>query len=132
MPEVLAERGRWRRAGYDDVAGALGIDRFTRCVGMDARTMVTFDSTAGDPLELRSFVQQELVRRGVLWSGSHNVSDAHGSEEVSFLLEAYEEVLPLLRDAVESGRVRSLLRGKPVEPVFRRTSHFDLKPKTRA
>ncbi len=97
---ALAARAGGSATATTTIACALGLD-WTRCVGLDARTMVTFDATAGDPLQLKSFVQQELIRRGVLWSGFHNLcaAHAHGDDEVAFLLEAYEEVLPLLKEA---------------------------------
>lgn len=130
VPGHLAWSGRRVREGYEAIASSLGISSWTRCVGADARTMVTFDPSAGDPLELKSLLSQELVRRGVLWSGFHNMAFAHGNEEVSRLLGAYEEALPILREAVETGTVRRRLRGKPVEPVFRKTSHFHVKPRS--
>jgi glutamate-1-semialdehyde aminotransferase len=130
VPERLASRGRQVREGYEAIASGLGISSWTRCVGMDARTMVTFDPSAGSPLELKSLLCQELVRRGVLWSGFHNLALAHGEEEVSWLLSAYEEALPVLKEAVETGTVRERLRGEPVEPVFRKTSSFHVKPRS--
>jgi glutamate-1-semialdehyde 2,1-aminomutase len=130
VPERLASRGRQVREGYEAIASGLGISDWTRCVGMDARTMVTFDPSAGSPLELKSLLCQELVRRGVLWSGFHNLALAHGEEEVAWLLSAYEEALPVLKEAVETGTVRERLRGAPVEPVFRKTSSFHVKPRS--
>jgi glutamate-1-semialdehyde aminotransferase len=128
VPAELARLGRRLRDGYDALAGSLGLD-FTRCLGLDCRTLVSFDARAGDPLELKSFVQQELLKRGILWGGFHNISFSHTDEDVDYTLAAYREVLGLLRTAVEGGSVRDALRGQPVAPVFRRTSHFNLKPR---
>lgn len=130
VPERLEQRGRQVREGYEAIASGLGISSWTRCVGMNARTMVTFDELAGSPLELKSLLSQELVRRGVLWSGFHNMALAHGEEEVSWLLSAYEEALPVLKEAVETESVRRRLAGKPMEPVFRKTSGFNVKPRS--
>jgi glutamate-1-semialdehyde aminotransferase len=130
VPEQLARRGRQVREGYEAIASGLGMSSWTRCVGMDARTMVTFDTSAGNPLELKSLLSQELVRRGVLWSGFHNLALAHGEDEVSWLLAAYEEALPVLKAAVETESVLRRLAGKPMEPVFRKTSNFNGKPRT--
>jgi glutamate-1-semialdehyde aminotransferase len=128
VPAHLARVGKQIRDGYNRIAESLGITAWTRCFGMDCRTIVTFDAAAGDPLVTRSFVQQELVRRGHLWSGTHTVSFAHGEAEADQLIAAYEEILPELKSAVEKGDVPGRLRGEPVEPVFRRTSNFDTKP----
>ena len=131
VPEYIAMQGKAIREGYNRIAEGLGIAGYTRCTGMDFRTLVTFDSAAGDPLELKSLVQQELIRRGVLWGGFHNVSFSHGAAEVTHLLAAYEEVLSILKNAVETNTVRRRLRGKPVEPVFRRTAGFNTRPVAR-
>lgn len=130
VPDWLAARGRQVREGYEEIASSLGISSWTRCVGMDARTMVTFDASAGSPLELKSLLSQELVRRGVLWQGFHNLALAHGEDEVSWLLAAYEEALPVLKEAVETDSVRRRIAGEPMEPVFRKTSGFNGKPRS--
>jgi hypothetical protein len=83
---------------------------------------VTFDAWAGDPLEMKSLVQQELFARGILWSGFHNISYSHNNADVARVLEAYRDALIALKQAVDAGSVLDALLGSPVEPVFRRTS----------
>ena len=95
-----------------------------RCVGFGCRTLVTFAAqgvaAGADPLVMKSFVQQELIKRGFLWAGFHNLSAAHTADDVAALLAAYAEVLPLLRTALEQKNLAESLRGEPVEAVFRR------------
>jgi glutamate-1-semialdehyde 2,1-aminomutase len=128
VPAALAARGRALREGYREIARELGLD-WTDCVGMEARTMVTFAPAAGDPLLARSFVQQELIRRGVLWSGFHNLSYGHRDADLAYLLECYRAILPELARHVAAGTVAGALRGKPVEPVFRKTGGFNTRPR---
>jgi glutamate-1-semialdehyde aminotransferase len=119
------------REGYVGIARDLGIE-WTSCVGYGCRTLVTFDAKGGgDPLEVKSLVQQELLARGILWGGFHNVSYAHSEADVDRTLAAYREVLSIVKRAVEEKNVRGMLRGEPVEPVFRKTSAFHTKPVTR-
>ncbi len=128
VPQALAGQGRKLKEGYREIAARLGMD-YTSCVGYDCRSLVTFDPKAGNPLEMKSLIQQEMIRRGVLWGGFHNVCFSHSDEDVAYTLSVYEEVLPILKKAVEAKNVRAMLRGEPVEPVFRKTSNFNLKPK---
>ena len=100
-----------------------------RSIGLPYRTMLGFDGTECDPLELKSFVQQELIRHGVLWGGFHNFSHAHSETDVDYLLAAYREIFPRLKAAVAAGSVSRELRGRPVEPVFRKTTKFHTRPK---
>lgn len=128
VPAYLAAKGKLLREGYNDIARELGIDSYTRCVGYDCRSLVVFDATAGNPLEVKSFVQQELFKRGILWSGFHNMSFSHRDTEIAHTLAAYKEVLQLLAVAVAANNVSASLKGKPVEAVFRKVNNFNTKP----
>jgi len=121
VPEYLARQGRVLRDGYNDLARELDMP-YTRAIGAECRSLVTFDPKAGDPLEIKSLVQQELFARGVLWSGFHNISFSHTDADIARVLSAYHEALVVLKQAVDAGRVRQALLGSPVEPVFRKTS----------
>jgi hypothetical protein len=113
--------------GYNMIAHALGMD-YTKAIGYDFRAMVTFEGEAGNPLELKSFVQQEMIKRGILWSGTHNMCYSHSEHDIEYTLEAYKDVLPLLKKAVEKDTVLQQIKGTPIQPTFRRTSDFNTKP----
>jgi glutamate-1-semialdehyde aminotransferase len=129
VPLHLARQGKKLKEGYNAIAAGLGID-YTRCSGFDCRTIVAFDAKAGNPLEMKSLVQQEMIRRGILWGGFHNMSFSHTDQDIDYTLRAYGDVLPILAQAVAEGNVTGYLRGIPVEPVFRKTSNFNTKPKS--
>jgi glutamate-1-semialdehyde aminotransferase len=128
VPAHLARLGRRLKDGYNDVARELSLETATACVGFHCRTMVTFSPSAGNPLVLKSLVQQELLRRGILWQGFHNLSFSHTDADVDEALAAYHEVLTVLKGAIERGDAERRLLGAPVEPVFRRTSNFNTRP----
>jgi glutamate-1-semialdehyde aminotransferase len=129
VPAHLEEQGRRLRDGFNEIVREVGAG-FASCSGVPARTLVSFTPTNGaTALEMKSLAQQELIRRGVLWGGFHNVSFAHGEAEVAYMLQCWREVLPIVGRAVAAGRVREELRGEPVEPVFRKTSQFNTKPR---
>jgi glutamate-1-semialdehyde 2,1-aminomutase len=132
VPAYLAEKGKRLKDGYNMLAAELGISGYTRCTGYDCRSLVSFDATAGNPLELKSYVQQEMIKRGILWSGFHNMSLSHTDSDVGYTLAAYREVLGLLAAAVSAGDVAARLKGAPVEAVFRKVSHFNMKPVVKA
>jgi len=126
----IAEKGRRLKDGYNRIANELGMN-WTSCSGFDCRTIMTFDASAGNPLEMKSLVQQEMIKRGVLWGGFHNVSYSLTEEDIDHVIACYSEVLPILKKAVEEGKVSEMLRGEPVSPVFRKTSNFNMKPKNK-
>ena len=128
VPDYLSKQGEKLKTGYNKIAESLGLD-YTKCSGYNCRTIITFDAKAGNPLELKSLVQQEMIKRGILWGGFHNMSFSHSYEDIEYTLKAYSEVLQILKDAVDKNKLKEMLRGEPVEPVFRKTSNFNMKPK---
>jgi glutamate-1-semialdehyde 2,1-aminomutase len=128
VPAFLARQGAVLKREFAALTAKLDME-WTRVIGPDCRSLVTFDASAGNPLEMKSFVQQEMFRHGVLWNGFHNMSFSHGDAELEHVVRAYAEVLPRLRDAVARGAVRDMLRGEPVAPVFRRTDNFNVRPR---
>ena len=128
VPAQLAKQGNKLKVGYNKIAADLGMN-YTKCSGFDCRTIITYDSSAGNPLEMKSLVQQEMIKRGILWGGFHNMSFSHTDEDIEYTLKTYREVLPILKKAVDENNVKGYLRGEPVEPVFRKVSNFNMKPK---
>lgn len=126
----LAKQGNKLKAGYNSIAEKLGLN-YTKCSGYDCRTIITYDAEKSgcNPLEMKSLVQQEMIKRGILWGGFHNISFSHSDNDVNYTLKAYEDVLPILKTAVEEKRVKQFLKGEPVEPVFRKVGNFNIKPK---
>lgn len=123
VPARLAEQGKKLKDGYNELAAELGLSQYTKCYGYDCRTIVTFDASAGNPLEIKAFVQQELFKRGILWGGFHNMCFTHTDADVAHTLAAYRDVLPLLKAAIEAGDVAARLLGEPVEAVFRKVTN---------
>lgn len=131
IPEWLAVLGESLKRGYNDLARTHGLGDVTECLGHPARTLVTFTPEGCDALLAKSIVQQELIRKGILWQGFHTLSASHRHSDVTRTLEAYDHALGVLARALSSGNPQAMLLGEPVQPVFRRTGDFDTKPKSR-
>lgn len=133
LPEVLDRQGKKLKDGYNKIASELGMN-YTSCSGYNCRTIMTFngDISGCNPLEMKSLVQQEMIKRGVLWGGFHNMCLSHTDEDIEYTLKAYKEVLPILKKAVDEKNVKGYLKGEAVEPVFRKTTNFNMKPKKQA
>lgn len=130
VPEYLASQGKKLKEGYNQIALHLDMP-YTVCAGMDARSMVTFKHASENPLAMKSLLQQEMIKRGILWGGFHTLCFSHSDEDIAYTLSVYEDVLPILKKAVDEERVAASLKGQPVEPVFRRVGQFNTKPRQR-
>lgn len=69
--------------------------------------------------QIKTLYMQEMFARGVLIYGTHNMSYAHSEADIAKLLSAYDEILPLVKNAVERGTLEKELRCKPLEPLFK-------------
>ena len=70
-------------------------------------------------LEIKSYIQQELLRRGFLWYGQHNMSFSHAQEDIDALLGAYDEVFALTRKHLDSVTLKDALEGTPITDIFK-------------
>ncbi len=125
----LADKGQILKDGYNALAEKLGMTQYTQCKGYPFRTTVTLEAAVTNPLAVKAYFQQEMIKRGILWQGNHNMMYTHTPEEIAYTLEVYGEVLPLVKDAIEKGDVLTRLNGTPIEPAFRKVDNFNMKPK---
>ena len=130
VPQYLDEKGQLLKDGYNQIAKEFGMEELTKCVGYNCRTMVTFNPEAGNGLEVKTLMQQEMIKRGILWAGFHNMSFSHSNEDIQYTLSAYREVMPIMKQAINSQQVKSYLKGKVLEAVFRKTTSYNIKPAT--
>ncbi|MCX8060021.1 MAG: aminotransferase class III-fold pyridoxal phosphate-dependent enzyme, partial [Aquificaceae bacterium] len=73
-----------------------------------------------ESLKLKTLFQQECAKRGLIFTGAHNMALPHDDEVVQKTLEVYDQVLDIVKFAVEYSMVDELLEGRVLEPVFRK------------
>ena len=127
VPDHLNEVGSLLKDNFNKLADQYGLTEFTGCVGYPCRTVVTFDGQGRfDSLEMKSYFQQELLRRGILWAGYHALSFSHQREDIEMTLNAFEDVMKLFKKIVGGSQsLRSFIEGEPVKPVFRNIADFN-------
>jgi glutamate-1-semialdehyde 2,1-aminomutase len=79
------------------------------------------DARGATMWEIKTLFMQEMLKRGVLTYGTHNISYAHSSTDLDQLATAYDETFDVIKRGLESGSsgVKSLLECKVLEPLFR-------------
>ena len=130
VPQYLDEKGQILKDGYNQISKEFGMENLTKCIGYNCRTMITFAPEVGNGLEVKALMQQEMIKRGILWAGFHNMCFSHSDEDIQYTLSAYREVMPIVKHAIESQNVKSFLKGEVLEAVFRKTSSYNIKPAT--
>ena len=117
----LWEQGRKLKDGYNVLAREYALEKYTQCIGFSPRTVVKFkDERQKDDLVLESLFQQECIKRKILFTGAHNMSFSHSSTDIDYTLRVYRTVLEIIAKAKRDKKVARLLKGKSVEPIFRK------------
>jgi glutamate-1-semialdehyde 2,1-aminomutase len=77
------------------------------------------DVTPYTQWQIKTLFLQEMFARGILTFGTHNLSYAHSIDDLNKLFTVYDEVLPLIGQAVNSKKIESCLHCQPLEPLFK-------------
>lgn len=119
--EYLREHGQKLKNGYNNLARRFGLEKYTECVGLPPRTVITFRDQEGvESLLFKSLFQQECIQQGVLFSGGHNICFSHSSDEIDRTLRVYCTAMEVLSDAIQKGDANKRLKGEVIQPVFRK------------
>jgi glutamate-1-semialdehyde 2,1-aminomutase len=69
--------------------------------------------------ELSSLIQQEMHHRQLLVGGAHNISYSHQISHIEKLLNAYDEIIPLVQKVNDEGGFEQYFHGQVTKPVFK-------------
>ncbi len=81
--------------------------------------MTIADTEGYTQFQIRTLFLQEMFERGILINVSHNISYSHTDTDIGRLLEAYDEVLELIRDALDRGDLIERIHGEVLKPLFK-------------
>ena len=119
--EHIWNQGKRIQDAYNVLAKTYGIEKFTECIGYAPRSVSVFrDETGAESLLYKSLFQQECLKRGILFTGGHNLSLSHEATDISLTLRVYRTAMEILANAIRAGDAADRLEGPPVQPVFRK------------
>jgi glutamate-1-semialdehyde 2,1-aminomutase len=117
---TLAARGEQLRTGLNALIEEHALSEWLSCTGHPSWIFLVVKDAPGCTLwEAKTLLMQELLARGILWIGTHNLNYAHSAADIAALIKAYAEVLPLLKRAIATGRPSDFLRCEPLQPLFK-------------
>jgi glutamate-1-semialdehyde 2,1-aminomutase len=118
--QTLTARGQAIMAGTQRIIDAAGLDDIFAISGHPTWSFLNIrDARGASAFEIKTLWMQELLQRGVLSVGTHNVSYAHSLSDVTSLLEVYGEVLPMIGRLLDAGQLRNALRCEVLVPLFK-------------
>ena len=118
--EHLWRLGTRLQEGVRELIERHGVGEWVACSGAAPWTLVLVSEPQDDPrgLPAKTLLQQELLKRGILYNGSHFMSYAHTEADVDETLAAYDEALAIMARALP-GDVDRFLEAEPLGQVFR-------------
>jgi glutamate-1-semialdehyde 2,1-aminomutase len=127
VPGYLNTIGLKLKVGLNDIITAYGMNDYLECIGYPCRTIMAINGGSNyDTLEIKSYIQQELIRRGILWTAYHSLSFSHDYSHIETTLEAFDDSVNELSSIIKTGQnLRSRIEGDPVKAVFRQVSDFN-------
>ena len=118
--EYIWREGKFLQDGTAKLIKKHGLDDIVQVVGKPCWQVVKIHGAFGySDLEIKSYIQQELLQRGFLWHGQHNMSFSHTRKDIKGLLGAYDAIFGALRELLQEKRLRQALRGKPITNIFK-------------
>jgi glutamate-1-semialdehyde aminotransferase len=118
--DALFTKGERLRAGVERAIDDAGLGDWATIGGAAPRTVVSVREPdgSGPGLPAKTLVQQELLKRGVLFNGSNFICLAHSDEDIDRAIDAYRAAFERLAEGLD-GDLAGLLEGPPVQPAFR-------------
>jgi glutamate-1-semialdehyde aminotransferase len=112
--------GSQLQAGVHAAIDETGVGDWVTCSGAAPWTIVAVREPhpSADALPAKSLLQQELLRRGVLYNGSNFISYSHTEADIDEAVAAYRDAFAVLAEALPDD-VEAHLDGPPVGQVFR-------------
>ena len=69
--------------------------------------------------EIKTFLMQEMFKRGILTLGLHNLSFSHSKKDIDKLISSYAEVLPMIKMHINNKTLIENIQGTILEPLFK-------------
>jgi glutamate-1-semialdehyde aminotransferase len=118
--EHLWELGERLQQGIGAAIRDNGLQDWVTCAGAAPWTIVSVrePDPRGATLPAKTLLQQEMLKRGVLYNGSNFICLAHSRGDIDEAIDVYEQSLARLAQALPDG-LHERLQAAPLAPIFR-------------
>jgi len=118
--ERLSENGAKIIDGVNTLIAKHGVESIITISGHPSWSLLTInDAGPYSSWDIKTLFYQEMFARHVLTLGSHNMSYAHTDADIDQLLGVYDEVLPIIGNAVSGKTLKETLRCETLVPLFK-------------
>lgn len=117
--ETLFERGSYLIHKINQLILKHELKDILSISGHPAWSFLVFkDAKPYTSLEIKTLWIQEILKRGILCFGSHNLSYSHSEADIAKILEVYDGVFELLSKNILENSFYMALKCEPIKPLF--------------
>lgn len=118
--ETLWQRGQVLIDAINGLIDELKLQHVLEVVGKPCWSLLQIkDCAPYTSWQIKTLFLQEVLERGVLTGGAHNVCYAHTAEDIDYVVAVYREVFAILAAVVGGEALDKYLRCPPLKPIFR-------------
>jgi glutamate-1-semialdehyde 2,1-aminomutase len=112
--------GKYLQDGTNKLLQKNGLSDFIKVKGKPCWQIFSISDAYGySSIEIKSYLQQEILQSGYLWYGQHNISFSHTRKDFKKLLEVYAKIFSNLKNILDSKSLKENIQGGLITDVFK-------------
>lgn len=120
IPAAIQKTGEYLLNRLNEIIIEYECEDFLKTAGHPSWSfLVITDMNGYTNFEIKTLFMQEMMKRGVLTFGTHNISYSHSIDDVDYLLKCYQDVFPLLKKNILDKSLKENLECEPLVPLFK-------------
>ncbi|MFH1523182.1 MAG: aminotransferase class III-fold pyridoxal phosphate-dependent enzyme [Patescibacteria group bacterium] len=114
------ELGKYLQDNTNKLLKENGLDEFIEVQGKPCwQVFIIKPRKKYSDLEIKSYIQQEVLQAGFLWYGQHNMSFSHTKKDIDMLLSVYTRIFKQLKNLLDNNKLKESLQGEPITNIFK-------------
>jgi len=120
----------WAKGGYlsRKVSKLIEEKKLSNMIGLSGKapwiTLNFYDHANGEGAATKTLYMIEMLKKGVLTIGTHNISYAHNEADINHIISAYDTTLSVIAAALSTGSIEDTLDCPILRPVFSVREHI--------
>ena len=112
--------GKILQDGTNELLKKNGLAEFIKVKGKPCWQVFSISASHGySDLEIKTYLQQEIIQAGFLWYGQHNISFSHTEKDVKKLLGAYAKIFSRTKKLLDKKQLCENIKGGLITNVFK-------------
>ena len=123
----IYQNGKLFKDSLNKLIKIYNLENFFYCDGHPSRTVLIIKSNKifSIPLVTKTFIQQELLKNGILWTGYHCITYTFNKKDINYALKAYENTFKKIIQIIDKNQdIKMHIKGNMLKKVFTRVADF--------